>query len=366
MADLKPGRPSSPGLRLNPAGRFCPIPSGRYSRRPDLSINGHGACPNSRLCRRCCAFSMESLWRTQFWRTWFTADLPSGSGESQRMTGAGKGRPAGMAILDTETDERCRSALIAVAKPCHQKGRVDEIVEAESGVGDHAGALARVRRHALRRLLFGRCRRPGRSPPSSGRCCVSRHFEQPGERRRAAVAGRLLFNLAMIPMFIGAFAVYGLYRGSPGGITNSVFSDLRNILHALMISGFLWPSWPTSPEEDFASWSRSRWARSPPCAWWPWSLFPWPGWSPLACRPGLGRLGAGHRGRHRKAGPDRGQPPAGPFQCELRRVRGRQPVGAAVTSSASSRTFPRCAANTAWPGWWSASRAPTPSAPPRC
>ena len=36
------------------------------------------------------------------------------------------------------------------------------------------------------------------------------------------------------------FALYGLYRGITRRISMSVFSDLRNIVHALMISGFLY------------------------------------------------------------------------------------------------------------------------------
>ena len=49
-----------------------------------------------------------------------------------------------------------------------------------------------------------------------------------------------LFDLAMIPLFMAVFALYGLYRGTTRRISMSVFSDLRNIVHALMISGFLY------------------------------------------------------------------------------------------------------------------------------
>jgi exopolysaccharide biosynthesis polyprenyl glycosylphosphotransferase len=44
----------------------------------------------------------------------------------------------------------------------------------------------------------------------------------------------------MIPVFIAVFAMYGLYRGITRRISKSVFSDLRNIVHALMISGFIY------------------------------------------------------------------------------------------------------------------------------
>ncbi len=44
----------------------------------------------------------------------------------------------------------------------------------------------------------------------------------------------------MIPVFLAVFAVYGLYRGTTRRISTSVFSDLRNIVHALMISGLVY------------------------------------------------------------------------------------------------------------------------------
>ena len=104
-------------------------------------------------------------------------------------------------------------------------------------VDDHAVAMASVRRHALRRLLFA---------DSVG--LVIAAFVGPLivgviSTNPASAAGRsqdvYAFNLAMIPVFICVFAVYGLYRGITRRITISVFSDLRNIVHALMISGFL-------------------------------------------------------------------------------------------------------------------------------
>jgi exopolysaccharide biosynthesis polyprenyl glycosylphosphotransferase len=104
-------------------------------------------------------------------------------------------------------------------------------------VDDHGLALARVRRHALRRLLFADV--VGLALAAFvGPLFVSLISSNP-----ASAADRAqdvyIFNLAMIPVFIGAFTVYGLYRGVTRRITISVFSDLRNILHALMVSGFL-------------------------------------------------------------------------------------------------------------------------------
>ncbi len=53
---------------------------------------------------------------------------------------------------------------------------------------------------------------------------------------------------------------------------------------------------------------------------------PGPGGGVRPARPGLRGLGAGDRGGDRQAGPDRGQPPAGPLHGAVRRVRRRQPA----------------------------------------
>ena len=66
---------------------------------------------------------------------------PSSVSDGRRKTGAGKGRPAGMAILDPEIRR------IGLEPP------VREGLRHADDLGDHAIAVARVRRHALRRLL---------------------------------------------------------------------------------------------------------------------------------------------------------------------------------------------------------------------
>ena len=105
-------------------------------------------------------------------------------------------------------------------------------------LGDHAGAAARARRHVLRRLLIAdvvglaMAALLGPLVISS----VSTNPSSTAERSGSVV----LFDLAVIPLFLGVFAVYGLYRGATRRISMSVFSDLRNILHALMVSGFLY------------------------------------------------------------------------------------------------------------------------------
>jgi len=49
-----------------------------------------------------------------------------------------------------------------------------------------------------------------------------------------------LAGLAMIPVFVGVFALYGLYRGVARRLSNSVFPDLGKIANALMISGLMY------------------------------------------------------------------------------------------------------------------------------
>ena len=57
--------------------------------------------------------------------------------------------------------------------------------------------------------------------------------------RHQHVGQVLLVGLAAIPLFIGVFALHGLYRGVSQRISMSVFPDLRNIAHALAIAGFV-------------------------------------------------------------------------------------------------------------------------------
>jgi exopolysaccharide biosynthesis polyprenyl glycosylphosphotransferase len=133
-----------------------------------------------------------------------------------------------MAILDTEIERAPREPGPAVVG---DRGH-------SIGLGDHAVAVARVHRHALRRLLFADI--AGLALASFlGPLLVSAVSNNPASA--ASRSGSVyLFNLAMIPLFIGVFAMYGLYRGITRRISKSVFSDLRNIVHALMISGFLY------------------------------------------------------------------------------------------------------------------------------
>jgi exopolysaccharide biosynthesis polyprenyl glycosylphosphotransferase len=103
-----------------------------------------------------------------------------------------------------------------------------------AGLDGQVGALPRMRRHTLRRLLFADI--------------VGLAFAALlGPVALSVLAGDPVddadvyrFDAAMIPLFVAVFALYGLYRGVTRRISTSVFSDLRNILHALIVSGFLY------------------------------------------------------------------------------------------------------------------------------
>ena len=125
-----------------------------------------------------------------------------------------------------------------------------------------------------------------RWPPFVGPPDHLGRLNNPAQRGEPDSGTVFIFDLAMIPLFLGVFALYGLYRGSPGASRTSVFSDLRNIVHALMVSGFLYAIVAYVATRSTSSWSRCPWPRSSPCAWWPWSPCPWPGSSPSGCSVG--------------------------------------------------------------------------------
>ena len=133
-----------------------------------------------------------------------------------------------MAILDPELEAALREQL-----PDLIDGR-DAPVEGD----DHSGAAARARRHALRRLMVADVLGLALAA-FVGPLLVSAISTNPDSSASHSVQV-YAFNLVVIPMFVAVFALYGLYRGVTRRISNSVFSDLRNIVHALMISGFLY------------------------------------------------------------------------------------------------------------------------------
>jgi len=143
-------------------------------------------------------------------------------------SGAGKGSPTGMAIREDEANGLQGEGRDAVIVPVGNGLTID--------LGEHSGAR-KVRRHMLRRLLVadvvGLLVAALLGPLLVA--LVSNRPDAASDRTTAV----MLFDLAVIPVFIGVFAVYGLYRGATRRISLSVFTDLRNILHALLVSGFL-------------------------------------------------------------------------------------------------------------------------------
>ncbi len=135
-----------------------------------------------------------------------------------------------MAIREHEIENIHRSRPDAVLIPTGTGAAID--------LGDHAGVVAKVRRHVLRGLLLadvlGLATAAVLGP--LGISLVSGNPESAAGRAGVAVS----FDLMVIPLFIGVFACYGLYKGATRRISLSVFSDLRGILHALLVSGFLY------------------------------------------------------------------------------------------------------------------------------
>jgi exopolysaccharide biosynthesis polyprenyl glycosylphosphotransferase len=50
----------------------------------------------------------------------------------------------------------------------------------------------------------------------------------------------VLFDAAMIPIFLVVFTAYGLYRRQNRRVAANLFADLKDIVHALIISGFVY------------------------------------------------------------------------------------------------------------------------------
>ena len=225
------------------------------------------------------------------------------------MTSTGKGRLAGMAILDSEIQRALDEPMPQAVPPSDRR----------RDVSDHTVALTRVRRHGLSRLLLADV--SGLALAAFlGPLLVSAVSSNPASA--ASRSGRIyLFDLAAIPMFVGVFALYGLYRGVTRRISMSVFSDLRNIVHAVMISGFALRHRGLRHAEERRSRRPDRREGSGHVPGGRHRRSAGPGGG---LRVVQGGVDTGHRGGHRKAGPDRGQPPAGSFERELRRIRGRQ------------------------------------------
>ena len=133
-----------------------------------------------------------------------------------------------MAVLGSDFDLQLQDAPDVVAP---RRRRTPD-------AGGHRGVADRVRRHTLRRLMVADV--IGLALAAFlGPLIISALSDNPNSSVARSGAA-YLFDLAMIPVFVTVFAVYGLYRGTARRISTSVFSDLRNILHALIISGFVY------------------------------------------------------------------------------------------------------------------------------
>jgi exopolysaccharide biosynthesis polyprenyl glycosylphosphotransferase len=133
-----------------------------------------------------------------------------------------------MAILDPELDEilRAATAPLLVEQP------------GANAAVEHAGAATTHWRRAFRRLLAADV--IGLALASFiGPLLVSLVSSNPASAPNHEWTV-YAFNLLMIPLFVGVFAVYGLYTGITRRISKSVFTDLGHIVHGLMISGFLY------------------------------------------------------------------------------------------------------------------------------
>jgi exopolysaccharide biosynthesis polyprenyl glycosylphosphotransferase len=121
------------------------------------------------------------------------------------------------------------------------RNRVAELVvpgRPPVGTRPTVGAAAQVRRHTLSRLLSADVLGLA-AAAVLGPLLLSLTASPPrGDARFTMQA--VLFDLAVIPLFVATFALYGLYRGAARKISQSVFTDLRDIVQALMASGFLY------------------------------------------------------------------------------------------------------------------------------
>ena len=245
---------------------------------------------------------------------------PPSEQADQQTSGRDKGRLAGMAILDPELGAGLREQLPELGVPPRETIRT----------AGRAGGAAQARRHALRRLVSADV--VGLAIAAFvGPLVVSLVSDNP-DSTPPTVHLRVPLQPGGHPPVRGVFALYGLYRGVTRRITNSVFSDLRNIVHALMISGFLYAivgvrgppqlrAGPAVRGQDRLHVPGGRGRR--PAG---------PGRGLRLARPrlGWGRSRSSWSGRASWPRPWRAT--SGPTPtCDFRRIRGRQPPRAGAT-----------------------------------
>ncbi len=149
----------------------------------------------------------------------------NGAGDRPLSPDSGRSRRSGMAILDPDLHLQL-PALEEETAPVPTR---------YPQPGERSGVVARVRRHMLRRLMVADVIGLAFAALVGPLIVAILSHGPTGAADRSARI--YVIDLAMIPVFIAVFALYGLYRGTTRRISTSVFSDLRSIVHGLMISG---------------------------------------------------------------------------------------------------------------------------------
>ena len=160
--------------------------------------------------------------------------------EQSTAPGTQRGGLADMAIRDPK-DQRLDEGLIptlravppASSSDCYPHGGVE--VDADDKVRSQSRAEARVRRNPLWRQLVADVLGLASAAVVGPLVVVALSNDHAHSLSNSSDV--FLVGLAMIPVFIGVFALYGLYRGVARRLSNSVFPDLGKIANALMIGG---------------------------------------------------------------------------------------------------------------------------------
>jgi len=171
-------------------------------------------------------------------------DLGGAENADQPVSGGTEeGGRAGMAISNPKEPvfDRAEVPTLRALPPAGPTdARVHAEVEEHAGdeVGRDTGVRVRVRRNPLwRQMVADVC---GLAAAAVVGPLVVVAFSNDNAHRLGASGDVLLAGLAMIPVFIGVFALYGLYRGVGRRLSHSVFPDLGKIANALMISGLMY------------------------------------------------------------------------------------------------------------------------------
>jgi exopolysaccharide biosynthesis polyprenyl glycosylphosphotransferase len=165
------------------------------------------------------------------------------SAEQSAAGGTQEGGLADMAIRDPK-DQKIDEGLVPSLRALpptgssdyYPRGGVD--VDADDEVRSESCDETRVRRNPLRRQLVADV--VGLAVAAVVGPLVVVAMSNDNAHSLSNRGDVFLAGLAMIPVFVGVFALYGLYRGVARRLSNSVFPDLGKIANALMVSGLLY------------------------------------------------------------------------------------------------------------------------------